>query len=123
MGPPVPAHPLELPMDDLPVPHDPVDDGAAETAALAVRGLRKSFGQPAVDGLDLTVPSGCFYALLGANGAGKTTTLRLTAGLLRPDAGSIHVYGIDALEDPLAARRILAWLPDEPMLYDKLTPL
>jgi ABC-2 type transport system ATP-binding protein len=99
------------------------DPTRADAPALAIRGLRKSFDRPAVDGLDLTVQRGSFFALLGANGAGKTTTLRMTAGLLRPDAGSISIYGVDALAAPLEARRIVAWLPDEPMLYDKLTPL
>jgi ABC-2 type transport system ATP-binding protein len=92
--------------------------------ALELRGLRKAFAPtPAVDDLDLTVRAGELYALLGPNGAGKTTTLRMVTGLLRPDAGSISVFGIDALADPIAAKRIVAWLPDEPMLYDKLTPL
>jgi ABC-2 type transport system ATP-binding protein len=92
--------------------------------ALAVRGLRKVFAaKPAVDDLDLTVRAGELYALLGPNGAGKTTTLRMVAGLLRPDAGAISVFGVDALADPRAAKRLIAWLPDEPMLYDKLTPL
>ncbi len=91
-------------------------------AALAVRGLRKSFERPAVDGLDLIVRAGEFYTLLGPNGAGKTTTLRLIAGLLRPDGGSIRVFGVDALADPVAAKRIMAWVSDEPMIYDKLTP-
>lgn len=91
--------------------------------ALEVRGLRKTFTHPAVDGLDLTVRAGELYALLGPNGAGKTTTLRMVTGLLQPDAGSISVFGVDALADPIAAKRIIAWLPDEPMLYDKLTPL
>jgi len=90
--------------------------------ALAVRGLRKSFERPAVDGLDLIVRAGEFYTLLGPNGAGKTTTLRLIAGLLRPDGGSIRVFGVDALADPVAAKRIMAWVSDEPMIYDKLTP-
>jgi ABC-2 type transport system ATP-binding protein len=92
-------------------------------AALEVRGLRKSFGRPAVDGLDLVVRAGEFYALLGPNGAGKTTTLRMVSGLLRPDAGTIAVFGTDALADPIAAKRQMAWLSDEPMIYDKLTPL
>ncbi len=91
--------------------------------ALALDGLRKSFGRPAVDGLDLEVRPGEVFALLGPNGAGKTTTLRMVAGLLRPDAGSVRVFGIDAWADPVAAKRIVAWLPDEPLLYDKLTPL
>jgi ABC-2 type transport system ATP-binding protein len=91
-------------------------------AALDIRGLAKSFGRPAVDGLDLTVRAGEFYSLLGPNGAGKTTTLRMVAGLLRPDAGSISIFGIDALAEPVAAKRIMAWISDEPMIYDKLTP-
>jgi ABC-2 type transport system ATP-binding protein len=92
-------------------------------SALEVRGLTKRFDRPAVDALDLTVRSGEFYALLGPNGAGKTTTLRMVAGLLQPDAGSIAIAGIDALKDPVAAKQITAWVSDEPMIYDKLTPL
>ena len=90
--------------------------------ALEIRGLAKSFDRPAVDRLDLCVRTGEFYALLGPNGAGKTTTLRMIAGLIRPDAGSIRVAGIDALADPVAAKRLMAWISDEPMIYDKLTP-
>jgi ABC-2 type transport system ATP-binding protein len=92
-------------------------------SALQVRGLTKRFDRLAVDALDLTVRCGEFYALLGPNGAGKTTTLRMVAGLLRPDAGSVSVLGIDALGDPVAAKQITAWVSDEPMIYDKLTPL
>jgi ABC-2 type transport system ATP-binding protein len=92
-------------------------------AALEVRGLTKRFDRLAVDALDLSVRRGEFYALLGPNGAGKTTTLRMVAGLLRPDAGSVHVAGIDALADPVAAKQVMAWVSDEPMIYDKLTPL
>jgi ABC-2 type transport system ATP-binding protein len=92
-------------------------------SALELRGLTKRFDRLAVDALDLTVRAGEFYALLGPNGAGKTTTLRMVAGLLRPDAGSVSVLGIDALADPVAAKQITAWVSDEPMIYDKLTPL
>jgi ABC-2 type transport system ATP-binding protein len=92
-------------------------------AALEVRGLTKRFDRLAVDALDLAVRRGEFYALLGPNGAGKTTTLRMVAGLLRPDAGSVRVAGIDALADPVAAKQVMAWVSDEPMIYDKLTPL
>ena len=91
-------------------------------AALEIRGLSKSFDKKVVDNLDLRVAPGELYALLGPNGAGKTTTLRMVTGLTRPDSGSIHIFGIDALADPLAAKAVTAWLPDEPMLYDKLTP-
>jgi ABC-2 type transport system ATP-binding protein len=89
---------------------------------LEIRGLTKRFDRLAVDGLDLSVRAGEFYALLGPNGAGKTTTLRMVTGLLRPDAGSISVLGIDALADPVSAKQIMAWISDEPMIYDKLTP-
>jgi ABC-2 type transport system ATP-binding protein len=91
--------------------------------ALRIRGLSKAFARPAVEGLDLTIGAGEFYGLLGPNGAGKTTTLRMVVGLTKPDAGSIEIFGVDALADPLAAKRMIAWVPDEPLLYDKLTPL
>jgi ABC-2 type transport system ATP-binding protein len=90
--------------------------------ALGTRGLCKAYDRPAVDHLDLTIFGGEFYSLLGPNGAGKTTTLRMVAGLLRPDAGSIAINGIDAVADPVAAKQITAWLSDEPMIYDRLTP-
>ena len=91
--------------------------------ALELRGVSKSFTRPAVDRLDLSVQPGEFYALLGPNGAGKTTTLRMVAGLLSPDSGEISIFGIDARKNPIDAKRVTAWLPDDPMLYDKLTPL
>jgi len=90
--------------------------------ALEIRDLTKTFDRPAVAGLNLAVRAGEFYTLLGPNGAGKTTTLRMVAGLLRPDAGSISIFGIDALADPVAAKQMVALLSDEPMIYDKLTP-
>lgn len=93
------------------------------SSALEIRGLTRRFDRLAVDHLDLSVRAGEFYALLGPNGAGKTTTLRMVSGLLKPDAGSIAVLGIDALADPVAAKQIMAWVSDEPMIYDKLTPL
>jgi ABC-2 type transport system ATP-binding protein len=101
---------------DWPMPAD-------SNVALQTRGLCKTFDRPAVDHLDLAVRGGEFYALLGPNGAGKTTTLRMVTGLLRPDAGSISIFGIDALADTVAAKRLVAWVSDEPMIYDKLTPL
>ena len=93
------------------------------TDALVLKDLSKVFAKPAVDHLNLTVRAGELYALLGPNGAGKTTTLRMVAGLLKPTSGSIRVFGIDALADPPAAKQLIAWAPDEPMLYDRLTPM
>jgi ABC-2 type transport system ATP-binding protein len=93
------------------------------SAALSISGLTKTFDRPVVKGVDLAIGAGEFYALLGPNGAGKTTILRMVAGLLKPDAGSISTFGIDALSDPVAAKRVMAWVSDEPMVYDRLTPL
>jgi ABC-2 type transport system ATP-binding protein len=93
-------------------------------AALQIAGLVKHFGgKPAVDQLDLSIPQGEFHALLGPNGAGKTTTLRMVAGLLRPDQGSVRILGHDVALEPVEAKRRLAFLPDEPLLYGKLRPL
>lgn len=88
--------------------------------ALHIAGLHKAFGRPAVDGLDLSVRRGELYALLGPNGAGKTTTLRMVAGLAAPDSGAIEVLGIDLASMPQEAKRRMAYLPDDPMLYGKL---
>jgi len=95
---------------------------SADSPALQLRALRKSFGRPAVAGLDLSVRRGELYALLGPNGAGKTTTLRMITGLLAPDSGAVEVLGIDLARDAAAAKRRMAYLPDEPMLYGKLKP-
>ena len=93
------------------------------TDALVLEGLTKVFVKPAVDHLSLTVRAGELYALLGPNGAGKTTTLRMVAGLMKPTSGSIAVFGVDALADPAGAKQLIAWAPDEPMLYDRLSPM
>lgn len=93
------------------------------TPALHIDRLVKVFGgKPAVDGLSLSIPQGEFHALLGPNGAGKTTTLRIVAGLLKADSGSARLLGHDIAVDPMAAKRLMAFLPDDPMLYGKLRP-
>ncbi|NLG08575.1 MAG: ABC transporter ATP-binding protein [Deinococcales bacterium] len=104
------------------IPDDATPAPVTGPAALEVRGLTKRFDATvAVNGLDLTVPLGEFYALLGPNGAGKTTTLRMVAGLLEPDAGEAFVMGHSVRREPTAAKRPLAFLPDEPLLYAKLS--
>jgi len=97
--------------------------GPMTTPALRISALTKSFDRPVVANIDLAVRAGEFYALLGPNGAGKTTILRMIAGLTPPDAGTIEVFGIDNAADPVAAKRLVAWVSDEPMVYDRLTPL
>jgi ABC-2 type transport system ATP-binding protein len=89
---------------------------------LSIRGVTKRFGTlTAVADLSLEVPAGTVHAFLGPNGAGKTTTIRMCTGLLRPDAGTVVVDGHDVVSDGVAARRALAYVPDEPYLYDRLT--
>ncbi|MGE0698402.1 MAG: ABC transporter ATP-binding protein [Hyphomicrobiaceae bacterium] len=106
------------------MPFSPPAPRSGDSPALKLAGVAKAFGpKQAVAGIDLELRRGELYALLGPNGAGKTTTLRMVAGLMKPDRGSISIFGVDALADPLGARRITAWLPDEPMLYDKLSPI
>jgi ABC-2 type transport system ATP-binding protein len=91
--------------------------------AISAIGLSKAYdGHVVLDAIDLHVPAGTVFALLGPNGAGKTTTQRMAVGLTRPESGAVRIFGVDALADPLAAKRLTAWLPDEPMLYDKLSP-
>jgi ABC-2 type transport system ATP-binding protein len=86
--------------------------------------LTKKFGDlVAVNDLSLKVERGEFFAVLGPNAAGKTTLIRVLAGLLKPTLGIARVAGFDVQTDPLEARRRLAYVPDFPFLYDKLTPL
>lgn len=85
--------------------------------------LVKKFGDlVAVNDISLTVPRGEFFAVLGPNAAGKTTTIRILAGLLKPTSGSARVAGFDVQTQSLEARRRIAYVPDFPFLYDKLTP-
>jgi ABC-2 type transport system ATP-binding protein len=85
--------------------------------------LTKKFGGlVAVSDLTLQVGRGQFFAILGPNAAGKTTLLRVLAGLLKPTSGSARVAGFDIQGEPLEARRRMAYVPDFPFLYDKLTP-
>ena len=86
-----------------------------------VRGLRKRYGRVrALDGLDLNVPAGAIYGLIGQNGAGKTTTIRVLATLMAPDDGEAEVAGADVLRRPEEVRRRLGYVPDFFGVYDDL---
>src|SRR5829696_3212847 len=83
----------------------------------------KKFGDlVAVNDLSLTIERGEFFAVLGPNAAGKTTTIKVLTGLMKPTSGFVRVAGFDVQEKPLEARRRMAYVPDFPFLYDKLTP-
>ena len=89
-----------------------------------IRNLNKRYGTvQAVRDLDLDIPAGELFCFLGPNGAGKTTTIKMMTGLVRPDSGSIRIGGIDALAQPVEAKRIMGYIPDMPFLYEKLTPV
>ena len=90
--------------------------------ALATRGLGKDFGnRHAVESIDLDVPVGSFFGLVGPNGSGKTTTLRMASGLQRPDRGQVWIAGHDTWAEPVAVRRLLGVVPDPLHLFDRLT--
>jgi ABC-2 type transport system ATP-binding protein len=89
---------------------------------IELKALTKRYGSfTAVNALNLEVPKGELFGFLGPNGAGKTTTLRMIAGILLPTAGSVRIGGVDIARDPIAAKRILGFIPDRPFIYEKLT--
>jgi len=93
-----------------------------EQAVIELVHLVKKFGDlVAVNDVTLTIPRGEFFAMLGPNAAGKTTTLKILAGLMKPTAGHARVCGFDVQTQPLEARRQVAYVPDFPFLYEKLT--
>jgi len=89
---------------------------------IEVQALTKTYGElKAVDALTLRVEPGEILGLVGPNGAGKTTTLRCLAGIIPPTSGSVGIGGFDLAEKPVEAKRRLAFVPDEPRLFDYLT--
>lgn len=90
---------------------------------IQLENLSKHFGKTkAVDQLSLQIKRGEFFCFLGPNGAGKTTTIKLICGLLKPTSGYIKVGGIDIQKEPVGAKKLLGYIPDQPYLYEKLTP-
>ncbi len=84
--------------------------------------LRKTYGSVvAVDDLDLEIAAGEVFGFIGPNGAGKTTTIRMMVGLLAPTSGTVMLGGHDIREAPEAAKALTGYVPDQPVLYDKLT--
>ncbi|MGC8867404.1 MAG: ABC transporter ATP-binding protein [Elusimicrobiales bacterium] len=89
---------------------------------LDVENLTKIFDKKvAVDNLSIKVNDGEIFALLGPNGAGKTTTVKIISGLLKPTSGKITLCGIDVVKQPIKAKRMISFIPDEPFVYPYLT--
>lgn len=98
------------------MPHPPPD------LAVDARGLVKRFGNfTALNGLDIQIPRGAFYAYLGPNGAGKSTSLAILTGVYGPDAGAIQLLGLDAVQHPLEIKRRIGMVPEELSLFERLT--
>ncbi|MDD3072889.1 MAG: ABC transporter ATP-binding protein [Eubacteriales bacterium] len=93
-----------------------------ENVLIKTENLTKRFGTAtAVNGLNLEVRAGEIFGFLGPNGSGKTTTIKMLTGLLEPTAGSAFICGLDIVKEPAAAKALLAYVPDQPKLYGKLT--
>lgn len=93
-----------------------------DAAAIAIAGLTKKYGAfEALRGVDLTVPRGSLFGLVGANGAGKTTLIKAIVGALRPSGGSVRTLGLDPLRDRAAVRQQIGYMPQSPALYDDLS--
>ncbi len=110
--------------DDSPSapPPPPLTIRAPSTAAIAVHELTKLYGNfTAVRGLTFDIAPGEVLGLVGPNGAGKTTTLRCLAGIIAPSSGAVAIDGHDMRREPIEAKRALAFIPDEPHLFDYLS--
>lgn len=89
---------------------------------IEAQGLQKRYGETlAVKGVDLQVKAGEIFGFLGPNGAGKTTTIKMLVGLLRPSAGTARIGGFDIQQEPLKAKALIGYAPDQPHLPEKLT--
>lgn len=94
------------------------------TEAVSIENLWKRYGKvEALRGLSFSVEEGEIYGLIGPNGAGKTTTLRILATLIRPNSGSVRVFGVDALSEPAKVRAMISYLPEEAGAYRNLSGL
>ena len=127
-SPPVPGAEAEHPNPEVHLPTSVQQNiapqrGAVTTRnAIEVRGLTKAFGQTvAVDRINLGIPTGSFYGLVGRNGAGKTTTISMVSGMLQPTEGMAFINGVDMWQAPLEAKKHLGVLPDGVHLFDRLT--
>ncbi len=98
----------------------------ASLSAISFSGVTKCYGKgkaPAVDHLDLQVRSGEIFGFLGPNGAGKSTTIKMLVGMLRQDSGVVTVGPFDNLASPTDLKKLLGYVPDEPLFYERMTGL
>lgn len=94
-----------------------------DNVMVSVENLVKHYGNiVALNGISFQIKRGEIYGLLGPNGAGKTTTLKIVAGLLEPTSGIVNVLGLNPVSDPVGVKKLIGYVPENPMLYESLTP-
>ncbi len=104
-------------------PSDDLSPGESAASAIVIDGLYKAYGSvSALSGATLAVDAGEIFGLVGPNGAGKTTLIKAICGVLKPDRGAVRVLGLDSGRDRHAVRRRLGYMPQEPALYEDLSP-
>ncbi len=92
--------------------------------SVSIKGLYKNYGDThALNGVELEISPGEVFGILGPNGSGKTTLLRIICSILEPTAGYVRVDGVNAIEDPIAVKSIVGYVPETPTLYESLTPI
>lgn len=92
--------------------------------SITIRGLCKNYGEVrALDGIDLEIPGGEIFGILGPNGSGKTTLLKIISSIIEPTSGLVSVNGINVMADPMKVKSIIGYVPETPNLYESLTPI
>ena len=92
--------------------------------SITIRGLCKKYGEVrALDGIDLEIPGGEIFGILGPNGSGKTTMLKIISSIMEPTSGLVSVNGINVVADPMKVKSIIGYVPETPNLYESLTPI
>ncbi|MCL5954700.1 MAG: ABC transporter ATP-binding protein [Candidatus Thermoplasmatota archaeon] len=92
--------------------------------SITIRGLCKNYGEVrALDGIDLEIPGGEIFGILGPNGSGKTTLLKIISSIMEPTSGLVSVNGINVMADPMKVKSIIGYVPETPNLYESLTPI
>ncbi len=92
--------------------------------SITIKGLCKNYGEVrALDGIDLEIPGGEIFGILGPNGSGKTTLLKIISSIIEPTSGLVSVNGINVMADPMKVKSIIGYVPETPNLYESLTPI
>lgn len=93
-------------------------------SSIVIKDLYKSYGEvQALDGINIDIPTGQIFGILGPNGSGKTTLLKIITSILEPSSGAVTINGFSAIDDPMKIKSITGYVPETPTLYESLTPV